>query len=456
VGGLKLRPYQQEAHKALLETRSLLLADDPGTGKAITAAAALSFLMLEGKAKRALVVCSVNRLQHWEKQLTTWGPGLVVNSVRNFKGHTSHVWSDPSQAILMDYEQLAADFDQGLIDETELAFDVLILADILAVPRQTDRIFAPLKKVSATWRWGLSGSIPQSSQEWVRLFEILIPEPKHEDLKRQLSDPCLRYLPFVMRREKTEIAGELPNWNRQELWLDLLDAQRDHYLSVLAEERDRLMRIGSKATSKDVNLTLIRLSQATHALGDSFDGPKVRALLEQVEAIAASGGKVVVFCHDQHGEMDNLITALESFKTVRLDANASLEERTKVRAAMRHEPSVRVLLAHVDAKTDGLHLEGPSYIIHFDAGLNAESSRKAEWTIFPMADPPLPVNVFELWIAQTHEEQLHALISSRLPEHAKDPFARPLPEWYQPLTIDDWLTAVLQIGSHGEKALASG
>ncbi len=455
VGEWRLRPYQHEARSALLETNFLLLGDDPGTGKVVIAASALSSLVQRGGAQRALVVCSEDRRRHWERQLATWAPRLVVNSVRNFEGHTSNAWSDPGQVILIDYKHLAEDFERGSIDKSNLEFDVVILADALTILNQVDKRLTSLKMVHSTWRWGLTGGMPRSAQEWVRLFEYILPASKHEELKSQIADPCERYLPLVMRRSKADVAREMPAWNHHELWLDLDDEMQDAYSAALAEERERLLRMGGAAGRKEISDALHRLCQVTQTLEGNFAGPKVRALIELVNEITIAGGKVVVFCHDQQGEMDHLQTALQTFGMVRLDAETNAVDCSRVVDAMRHDPAVRVLLAHVEANTDGKPIEGTSYIVHFDCGLDAESSRQAEWNMLPAAKPSLPVNVFELWIAHTHEEQLHVLLTSRLSGEAMDPWARPRPEWYRPLTIDDWLTKVLQIGSHSEKALAS-
>jgi SNF2 family DNA or RNA helicase len=454
VGEWVLRPYQQEARSALFETNFLLLADDPGTGKVVTAASSIASLIQTERAKRALIVCSEHRRRHWETQLGTWAPGVIVNSVRNFEGHTSAVWSDPGQAILVGYKQLAEDIEQGFIDKSKFEFDVVVLADAWEVLEQADIRLESLKKVRAKWRWGLSGGFPQTPQDWVRLFKYIFPESKDQEVTSHLSDPSERYLPFAMRRTKADIAQEMPAWTRQEQWLDLSDEMLEAYSTALTEERDRLRRKGSSATWKDIDDTLRRLSNAMHTLDDSWEGPKVRALIDLVNEISRAAGKVVVFCHDQHGEMDPLEKALETFGLVRLNANTQTSDLDQILEAMRNDPSIHVLLAHAEATTDGQPITGASYIVHFDYALNAESSRKAEWIVFPDENPSMPVNVIELWLAHTHEEQLHALLMSRLPSEAMDPNERPRPEWYRPLTLDDWLTAVLQIGSHKEKALA--
>ncbi len=453
IGEWAPRLYQQEAISAFLDTRSLLLADDLGTGKSMSAIAALSELIRQGKAQRALVVCLGYMMRHWEHQFSTWAPELEVHSVRDMLDRPSEAWSAEEQVVLVDYQHIAAGFKGGSFRKPQLEFDVLILDDAMAALQRAELWAAQLNTVNATWRWGLSGSSPRTAQDWIMLFGLLIPRTVEEELKNQQLDPHERYLPFVMRRQKADIAEEMPHWNRQELWLDLDRNQQAAYQDALAEEQDRLMQMGLSITRNQIAESLQRLSDVCSLSGDQFVGPKIHALVDHVRAITSNGDKVVVFSQERRENLVRLETALSSFGLKILEDGSDQEACAEALDAMRNDESVRVLLAHPETKTDGWPLTGSSYLIHFDRGFDVSANWRGERAFFPDVESSIPVNVYEFWLARTYEEHLHALLMSRFPGEVSDPSMRLTPEWHPDLTIDDWLTGVLHVGSQKEQAL---
>ena len=453
IGEWTPRLYQQEAISAFLDTRSLLLADDLGTGKSVSAIAALSELIRQGKAKRALVVCLRYMMRHWEHHFSTWAPELDVHSVRDMLDRLSEAWTEAEQVVLVDYQHIGAGFKQGAFSKAQLEFDVLILDDAMAALQRAELWVAQLNTVNATWRWGLSGSSPRSVQDWIMLFGLLIPRTVEEELKKHQSDPRERYLPFVMKRQKADIAEEMPHWNRQEIWLDLDRNQQTAYQDALAEEQDRLIHMGASITRDHITETLQRLSDVCNLSGSQFVGPKIYALVDHVRAITSDGDKVVVFSQERREHLAQLETVLNSFGVKILEAGSDEETCAEALDVMRNDDSVRVLLAHPEAKTDGWPLTGASYLIHFDRGFDVAANWRGERAFFPDAESPIPVNVYEFWLARTYDEQLHALLMSRFPGEVSDPSMRLLPEWYPELTIDEWLSGVLHVGSRKEQAL---
>ena len=285
------------------------------------------------------------------------------------------------------------------------------------------------------------------------LFGLLIPRTVEEELKKHQSDPRERYLPFVMKRQKADIAEEMPHWNRQEIWLDLDRNQQTAYQDALAEEQDRLIHMGASITRDHITETLQRLSDVCNLSGSQFVGPKIYALVDHVRAITSDGDKVVVFSQERREHLAQLETVLNSFGVKILEAGSDEETCAEALDVMRNDDSVRVLLAHPEAKTDGWPLTGASYLIHFDRGFDVAANWRGERAFFPDAESPIPVNVYEFWLARTYDEQLHALLMSRFPGEVSDPSMRLLPEWYPELTIDEWLSGVLHVGSRKEQAL---
>lgn len=72
------REYQRTAADMLLRTGHLLLADELGTGKTVTAICALT----DKEALPALVVAPVSILRQWKAQLAKFAPGLATHILR--------------------------------------------------------------------------------------------------------------------------------------------------------------------------------------------------------------------------------------------------------------------------------------------------------------------------------------------------------------------------------------
>jgi hypothetical protein len=93
-----------------------------------------------------------------------------------------------------------------------------------------------------------------------------------------------------------------------------------------------------------------------------------------------------------------------------------------------------------------------SHVLHFDVSWNSARRSRAEIRFYPELRPATPVNLYEFWVAGTHDETLHYLLDERhlLP--------RDLPHGTQPaeleerLSMSDWLGSVFSLGEDRQKA----
>jgi SNF2 family DNA or RNA helicase len=80
--------FQTKGVEFLLDTETVLLGDDMGTGKTVQAAVALRILFQTGKIRTALIICPVSVIPNWSRELEKWAGNLavitagIVNSVR--------------------------------------------------------------------------------------------------------------------------------------------------------------------------------------------------------------------------------------------------------------------------------------------------------------------------------------------------------------------------------------
>jgi len=440
-----LRDDQLEAVRAFLDREALLLADDPGMGKQVAVCVALAALFQQGVARRALIVCPEGARRQWAGNLTHWAPGLLLTVVHGDNMQRELDWDNQAHIYLTDFLTLAKDVESGLLTKDKLAFDILALDNLLAVRFQTREIASALKLVSAERRWALTGSLPGETESWLYLFGLLTPDRVGSATGLTLPDVQKRFLPYVLRRTKVELADKLPRQMRHEIWLDLDEHQAQAYQDALSEERNRLAKLGGSVTRTHLAAAVERLKQVCNFAPELLDSAKVRALVDLVEEVSASGTKIVVFSQYRENGLDRLRPVLEAYGALCLQTDTAEDQRNKILEAFRKKAMWHVLLMEMGARTDGEPLAEATYIAHFDHGWNPAIRRRAERRLHPSLGPGAPVNVYEYWVADTIDERIYALLAARGLLPRQMPTDTQPAEVEERLTIDDWLRDILEV-----------
>jgi len=438
-----LRPHQLEAFQALLAQESLLLADDLGTGKTVTACLAILALFQRGQAKRMMVVCPDSQRREWAAALADWCPGLLVTAVHGSRSQRALDWASPAHVLLADYETLAADLERDLIDAARMDIDLVVLDSVLGARRLMANPAEPAIRLRPRRRWALAGALPEEREDWLAVFRFLTPGLANVGAGTSASELRRRFAPHFLRRSKPQIAGDLPPFARQRLWMDLDDRQWEAYREMLAEERHRLKNLGGALTRTHVIAALDRMTQGCNFLANSFDGVKVRALVTMAEEVSAGGGKMVVFSPQPRQSLTLLLPVLQAYGVIDLGASGSEQDRIQSIQAFRHEPRFHVLLADVQSRLDGRPLVEASYLVHFDHALDPLVARRAEMRLRPDGSHGLPLNIYEMWTTGTHEERLFCLLAERglLEEDLYQQEEVPGGE----LSLDDLMQQVLEV-----------
>jgi len=245
------RPYQRRGINWLYKRLSLfgwaLLADDMGLGKTFQALTTLRYLL--NSEDRMLVVAPRAASETWRDELKKWGfhDSVVVSPTRP----KSYVEAASARVVVTSY-------DHRVLDKTiDSAFEdvwpqALILDEIHRVKGRKSLRSKKLKDIGplATYRLGLSAT-PQYDRprDLFQQLEILsgkafgnkyafdiaycaAKEGKHGGLDNKgQSNPDelkLRMSYYLLRREKVDVADELPSLTRQVRWVDATnEAKRD-------------------------------------------------------------------------------------------------------------------------------------------------------------------------------------------------------------------------------------
>jgi hypothetical protein len=451
----ELRSAQIEAINALLGHKVYLLADDPGTGKSVAACVALMNQFQRHQIQRALVVCHESGLRSIARILSCWAPGLLVTAVVGGLDLRALDWATPAHVYLVTEETLSDDIESGVLKDEHLKFDLILLDDVQVTGLRFRDFPGVLNQLSVNSRWAVAGALPETVEDWTGLFKFLAPGELKGTAGISLPDIKRRFQKYYMRRTKEQMRSELPARHREIMWLDLIDLQAKRYEEVFAEERHRLSQLGEAVQPPHIEAALDRLQAAANFAPGVLDGAKVRALVDLIEQISASGAKAVVFSQFREEGVDRLHPALEPYGVLKINLTEPEEQRERILNAFREQVHWHVLLLQTGVDIGADALVEATYIIHFDHHWNPAERLKAELKLHPLIFRAVPVNIYEFWIAESVDEALYRVLNE------KNMLPGDVPEGTQPteledrITIDEWLEDVLAVSGSEEPVRVS-
>ncbi|MEF2551664.1 DEAD/DEAH box helicase [Aurantimonas sp. A2-1-M11] len=432
----KLRPYQQRGVAWLSFLRAAgmggVLADDMGLGKTVQALALVAIEKAAGRlSSPALVVAPTSLMANWRREAETFAPELRVLTLHGPGRRTLVGDIETSDIVLTTYPLLARDED--ILAARDWHMIVLDEAQTIKNPKAaTTRIVHALK---APHRFCLTGTpLENNLGELWSLFRFAAPgflgdfrsftaswrtpiEKKGDAARAKAL--ARRVKPFLLRRTKAEVAGDLPPKTIITERIELVGPQGDLYeairLSMHGRVRDAIAEKGFARSRIVVLEALLKLRQAccdprlvqhSGKAGTRAASAKLERLMEITKELVAEGRKVLVF--SQFTSMLDLIRP-------RLEAAgigyAQLTGRTRRREdAVRafQDGDVPVFLVSLKAGGTGLNLTAADTVILYDPWWNPAVEEQAIDRAHRIGQNK-PVFVHRLVAAGTIEEKMDVL-----------------------------------------------
>jgi SNF2 family DNA or RNA helicase len=410
--------YQVDGITFLRDSRAALLADEMGTGKTVMSTVALRLLFRAGSIRRALIVVPLSVVGVWDRHLLEWAPELAVTVVHGDARTRWGDWRCPAHVWITTYDVLRGDLTSTRNNEALLpadlarAFDLVLLDEAQSIKNAASGRTRAVHQLSPRYRWALSGTpIENRLGDLTSLFGFLVPRL----LPPEGCDPALaaRWIaPYVKRRTKRDVMRELPPKIRQDEWLEL-DAEQRHAYD-LAEDRVRseLEDLGDQVTRVHVFSRIAELKRICNFAPGAASSPKLRATVDKVDAIAASGQKVLVFTQWVEDGVMRIADALAPYGVVTFDGSMDAHAREAAVARFREDPAVTAFVATVKSAGVGLTLTEASYVIHFDHWWNPAWMWQAEDRAHRRGQTQ-PVNVYSLWMADSIESRIKILLDQK-------------------------------------------
>ncbi|WP_010096321.1 DEAD/DEAH box helicase [Ornithinibacillus scapharcae] len=420
-----LHNYQKHGFKWMKGLASYgfggILADDMGLGKTVQS---IAFILSElptirQSRKTALIVCPSSVTYNWQSEMMKFAPDIQMLIMDGVKAEREKLQSniEDIDVLITSYPLLRSDarwyekqdFHVIFFDEAQVFKNPLT---------QTARV---VKKLQANHRFALTGTPMENAlEELWSIFHVVFPElflglREYSELTNKQIARRIR--PFMLRRVKEDVLGELPEKREVIDSTELLTEQKKLYASYLAKLRHKTLRHLDKDTIRKnrirvlAGLTRLRQICCHPALFvDNYEGSsaKFEQLLRIVEDARLSGRRLLIF--SQFTKMLHLIgqeLTSQGITHFYLDGQTPSEERVEL--CDRFNTGERdIFLISLKAGGTGLNLTGADTVIFYDSWWNPVVEEQAADRAHRMGQKK-NVQVIKLVAKGTIEEKMNQL-----------------------------------------------
>lgn len=361
-------PYQYEGIGWLFSQKSALLADEMGLGKTMQTITAVRLLLRSGQVRRVLLVCPKPLIPNWQREFKFWAEELPITTVEGDGNRRRMIWTMPGAPILIvNYELMVRDFEAFGEDERP-KFDLVVLDEAQRIKNRESRTSETARAIPRRRTWTLTGTpIENRPEEMASLFEFMeVIPPRGTPDMRQLSRLSKEY---VLRRTKDLVMTDLPPRLDRDEYLDLAPAQELAYKTAEKEGVIQLDELGESITIQHVFELVLRLKQITNYDPLTGESAKLDRLTADMEEIAASGGKAILFSQWTRC-IDWLAERLKPFGSLIYHGGVPTKQREPILAQFKEDPNTHLLLMSYGTGAVGLNLQFAGYVFLFDRWWN--------------------------------------------------------------------------------------
>ncbi len=428
-----LRNYQSQGLAWLQFLREYqfngILADDMGLGKTIQT---LAHLLLEKEQGRlnapALIVAPTSVLSNWQREAQRFTPelkllvlhgsdrqqyfeqldnyDLIITSYALLNRDQKLHLARPYAAIILDEAQMIKN-PQAKVSQVACAIDAPLRLCLTGTPVENH-----LGELWSLFRFLMPGFLG-SQKRFNKLFRK--PIEQHNDSERR-QELQRRLLPFILRRNKQQVADELPEKTTILCAIELGPAQSKLYETVRSamskKVRTLLAQKGLQNSHIEILDALLKLRQVCcdprllKINKDVHESAKLERLLAMLETQLEEGRKILLF-----SQFTSMLTLIEQELKTRKIPYSKLTGRTRKRdeAINRFQNgTVPLFLVSLKAGGVGLNLTAADTVIHYDPWWNPAVENQATDRAHRIGQDK-PVFVYKLIATGTVEEKIVAM-----------------------------------------------
>ena len=401
--------YQYEGIGWLFSQKAALLADEMGLGKTMQMITALRLLLRAGQVRRVLLVCPKPLIPNWQREFKMWAEEIPVTTVEGDGHRRNLTWRMPGAHVLLaNYEVVVRDYQamiaeaiknghnlrDGLGRRTEVEcqtfidgeptsanglsqpeapcplpqFDLVVLDEAQRTKNRDSLTARTIRSIPRRRSVCLTGTpIENRPEEMSSLFEFMgvIPPGANPDI-RQLSSLSKE---FILRRTKDLVMKDLPpRLDRDEI-IELSPAQRVAYDAAEKEGIMRLNDMGDELSIQNVFELVLRLKQISNYDPLTQESSKLERLQADMEEIAASGGKAILFSQWTK-TIDWLEQRMQPYGCLVYHGGIPTPKREPILTKFKNDPDSHIILMSYGTGAVGLNLQFAGYVFLYDRWWN--------------------------------------------------------------------------------------
>ena len=402
-------PYQLEGIAFLFPRETAILADEMGLGKTMQAITTVRMLLLAGQLRNVLLICPKPLVTNWVREFRLWAPEIPVVVVEGDQAKRQWMWQKDSAPVrIANYELMMRDRDA--IDNPDQHFDLVILDEAQRIKNRNGTTAEIVRSIPRSRSWALTGTpIENSVDDLVNIFEFLSPGYLRSDMHLKSISQATR--DHILRRTKDKVLTEMPPKMFRDEQLELTPAQHDSYRIAEEEGVVQLTRMGESITIQHVFELVLRLKQICNFDPATGASCKMERLEADMEEIAASGQKAIVF--SQWVEtLENIRETLKRFGPLEYHGRIPSSKRDGVIEQFKTDSSKHVILMSYGAGSVGLNLQFCHYVFLFDRWWNPAVEDQAINRAHRIG-VTAPVTVTRMMAANTIEQRIHEVLEEK-------------------------------------------
>ncbi|MDQ0113926.1 DEAD/DEAH box helicase [Paenibacillus harenae] len=370
-----------------------ILADDMGLGKTIQSIAFVVSMLPEIRSEGipAIIVSPASLIYNWRNELHRFAPEVRLVIADGTKEERNDIVSHASSAaradvIITSYPLLRRD----ILQYADQTFHTLILDEAQAFKNYATQTAQAVKALQARHRFALTGTpVENGLEELWSIFDVVFPQlfpGRRQFGELQRETIARRIRPFLLRRLKRDVLGELPEKIESIQTSELLPEQKKLYVAYLAELRqDTVQHLNKDSFNKHrirILAGITRLRQlcdhpALFVEGYQGSSAKLEQLLEIIEECRSAGKRMLIF--SQFTQMLGIIArelADQGVSHFYLDGSTPAAERVEL--CSRFNAGERELfLLSLKAGGTGLNLTGADTVVLYDLWWNPAVEQQA-------------------------------------------------------------------------------
>lgn len=401
--------YQMEGIAFLFPRNAAILADEMGLGKTMQAITAIRMLLLSGELQNTLLICPKPLVTNWVREFRQWAPEIPVAVIEGDSSKRAWVWSNPQAPVkIANYELMLR--DSSVIDDESLHFDLVVLDEAQRIKNRTSTTSEIVRSIPRSRSWALTGTpIENSVEDLVSIFEFLSPGYLRDDMHLKSLGKATR--DYILRRTKDKVLTDMPPKLFRKADLDLSQEQRASYRAAEEEGIVHLSELGESITVQHVFELVLRLKQICNFDPATGSSTKMERLEADMEEIAASGQKAIVF--SQWVETLAVIAErLDRFNPLQYHGRVPSNKRDGVIDQFKNDPSCNVILMSYGAGAVGLNLQFCHYVFLFDRWWNPAVEDQAINRAHRLGVKQ-PVTVTRMMAVETIEQRIDEVLEQK-------------------------------------------